>query len=165
MIDKKQLSIIELVGGMALLLLGRKIEGIAVFGKGIYDLEKIYKSENPDLEPGFEKRWEKAINFYEETHSDKTNRVLHMLGIPLILGGALGLLASKPYKSKWLFSGGLFAFGWFLNIIGHYKYEKNKPAFFDDPLSFVAGPIWDIKQLTNKNSNKDDIVLEQHSNN
>jgi hypothetical protein len=161
--DKKQLSVIELVGGMTLLLLGRKVEGLTIFGKGIYDLEKVYKSEHPELEPGFDKRWEKALEFYEETHKHKTNRVLHMVGIPLIVGGALGLLTNKSYKSKWLFSGGLFAFGWFLNIVGHSKYEKNKPAFFDDPLSFVAGPMWDIKQLANKNSQKE-IILE-HSNN
>lgn len=161
--DKKQLSVIELVGGMALLLLGRKVEGLAIFGKGVYDLEKVYKSEHPELEPGFDKRWEKAVEFYEGTHKDKTNRVLHMAGIPLIVGGALGLLANKPYKSKWLFSGSLFAVGWFLNIVGHSKYEKNKPAFFDDPLSFIAGPMWDIKQLANKNS-QEEIILE-HSNN
>lgn len=145
--EQKQIEAAKLVGGMALLMFGRKAEGLALFGKGMYDLEKIYREEHPDLEPGFDKRWEKAVEFYESTHLDKTNRTLHMVGIPIIVGGAIGLLASKPYKKVWLASAAAFGFGWALNILGHSKYEKNKPAFTDDPLSFIAGPVWDVKQL------------------
>lgn len=161
--DKKQLSAIELVGGMLLLLFGKKFEGLAIFAKGAYDLEKVYKSENPELEPGLKNRLDKSIEFYENTHKDKTNRVLHIAGIPLILGGAIGLIFSKTYKSKWLFSASLFSIGWLLNIIGHSKYEKNKPAFFDDPLSFISGPIWDIKQMKDKKT--EDEILVNYSNN
>ena len=96
--DQKQLDAAKLVGGMALLMLGRKVEGLTLFGKGAYDLEKIYRENHPDLEPGFDARWKKAVEFYEETHQNETNRNLHRWGIPLIVGGAVGLLASKPYK-------------------------------------------------------------------
>lgn len=145
--DQKQLDAAKMVGGMALVMFGRKAEGLALFGKGIYDLEKIYRENHPDLEPGFDKRWEKAVEFYEETHQDETNRTLHKWGIPLIVGGAVGLLAAKPYKTPWLISASLFGIGWAMNIVGHSKYEKKKPAFTDDPLSFVAGPVWDVQQL------------------
>ncbi len=148
--DEKQLDVAKVVGGMALVLLGRKLEGLSLFGKGIYDLEKKYREKHPDLEPGFDNRWAKAVEFYEETHQDETNRTLHRWGIPMIVGGAVGLLAAKPYKTPWLVSAGAFALGWTLNIAGHAKYEKKKPAFADDPLSFVAGPVWDAKQLLNK---------------
>jgi uncharacterized membrane protein YGL010W len=37
-----------------------------------------------------------------------------------------------------------------LNFIGHGKYEKNAPAFADDPLSFIAGPVWDFQQILRK---------------
>jgi uncharacterized membrane protein YGL010W len=47
----------------------------------------------------------------------------------------------------WLASWAAFNVGWTLNFIGHGVYEKNSPAFADDPLSFVAGPLWDLKQL------------------
>ncbi len=147
--DQKQLHTAKLVGGMALLLFGRKIEGLALFGKGIYDLEKVYRENHPDLEPGMEARWEKAVEFYDSTHQDETNRILHKVGIPFIVGGAIGLLAAKPYKGAWMASAAAFAGGWVLNILGHSVYEKKKPAFADDPLSFVAGPVWDAKQLIN----------------
>ncbi len=151
--DQKQLDTAKMVGGMVLVMLGRKAEGLTLFAKGIYDLEKIYKEKHPDLEPGFDKRWEKAVEFYEETHKDDTNRVLHKWGIPLIVGGTVGLVATKPYKKSWLVSASLFGIGWAMNIVGHAKYENKKPAFTDDPLSFIAGPVWDIQQLIG-NGNK-----------
>lgn len=150
--NQKYMDVAKLVGGMALLMFGRKAEGLALFGKGALDLEKIYREEHPDLEPGFDKRWEKSVEFYNETHKDDTNRKLHMIGIPMILGGAIGLIASKPYNKPWIVSAASFGIGWALNIAGHSKYEKNKPAFADDPLSFIAGPVWDVQQLISKST-------------
>ena len=34
-----------------------------------------------------------------------------------------------------------------MNIVGHAVFEKNRPAFADDPLSFLAGPVWDLGQV------------------
>lgn len=166
--DKKQLGAAEAIGGMGLLFLGRKLEGLALFTKGAYDLETVYRDEHPELEPGFEPRWENAIEFYNETHQEPTNRILHMWGIPLIVGGAIGLLATKSYKKPWIFSAAAFGIGWALNILGHAKYEKNKPAFTDDPLSFIAGPVWDTKQMMNKMGKKSSnisVYSESVSNN
>ncbi|HEY9842645.1 MAG TPA: Mpo1-like protein, partial [Candidatus Obscuribacterales bacterium] len=50
-------------------------------------------------------------------------------------------------KLPWVISAVAFAGGWALNILGHSKYEKKAPAFTEDPLSFVAGPVWDIQQI------------------
>lgn len=152
MVDKKALSTAEVVGGMAMLLLGHKVKGLALFGHGIYGLEKIYRENNPDLEPGFDARWNRAVEFYESTHQDETNRTLHRLGIPVIVSGAVGLFVNKPYQLPWLSSAATFAVGWAMNIVGHGVYEKNKPAFTEDPLAFVAGPVWDIKQMVAKSS-------------
>jgi uncharacterized membrane protein YGL010W len=33
-----------------------------------------------------------------------------------------------------------------MNLVGHAVFEKNRPAFADDPLSFLAGPAWDLRQ-------------------
>ena len=73
-----------------------------------------------------------------------------MAGIPLIVGGAAGLLAFKPYRPAWTVAAGTFAVGWGLNIVGHAAFEKNAPAFKDDPLSFLAGPVWDLQQFIGK---------------
>jgi hypothetical protein len=155
--DEKQLNTAKVVGGMALVLLGRKLEGLGLFAKGIYDLEVMYREKHPDLEPGFEARWQKAVDFYEETHQDETNRVLHRWGIPFIVGGAVGLLASKPYRLPWLISAVAFAGGWAANIAGHSKFEKKKPGFTDDPLSFIAGPVWDVKQLIGQKAIENEV--------
>lgn len=145
--DKKQIGTAGVVGGMALLMLGHKAKGLSLFGQGIYFLEEEYRKAHPDLEPGLKARWNEAVTFYEATHQDETNRNLHRWGIPVILGGAAGLLLSKPHKLPWLLSAAAFGGGWALNILGHSKYEKKAPAFTEDPLSFVAGPVWDIQQL------------------
>ena len=34
--------------------------------------------------------------------------------------------------------------------MGHAAFEKNAPAFKDDPLSFLAGPVWDLQQFIGK---------------
>ena len=68
----------------------------------------------------------------------------------MIVGGAAGMLAFRPVSITaplFFVSTGTFITGWALNIVGHSKYEGNAPAFKDDPLSFMAGPIWDARQV------------------
>jgi uncharacterized membrane protein YGL010W len=36
----------------------------------------------------------------------------------------------------------LFVGGWALQYIGHYFFEKNKPAFYGDPYYLLVGPVW-----------------------
>ena len=48
--------------------------------------------------------------------------------------------------------------GWAFNIVGHAVYEKNAPAFADDPLSFIAGPAWDLQQMLAKWGGKADVA-------
>ncbi|MBF2052093.1 MAG: DUF962 domain-containing protein [Candidatus Sericytochromatia bacterium] len=151
--NTKQIASAELVGGMALLLLGHKRKGLGLFGHGMYALEQEYRAARPDLEPGFEARWREAVTFYDATHQNETNRQLHRWGIPVIVAGALGLLLAKPRSTPWKLSALAFGGGWALNILGHSQYEKNAPAFTEDPLSFVAGPAWDLKQLLGKRQN------------
>lgn len=148
--DNKQLGTAEVAGGMLMLLLGHKAKGLALFGHGLYTLEQEYRKAHPHLEPGLKARWNEAVVFYEETHQNETNRSLHRWGIPVIVGGAIGLFAAKPYKLPWMVSAAAFAGGWGLNFIGHGKYEKKAPAFTEDPLSFLAGPVWDIQQLVQR---------------
>jgi uncharacterized membrane protein YGL010W len=42
---------------------------------------------------------------------------------------------------------GAFGVGWALNLVGHAAYEKRAPAFSEDGLSFLAGPVWDLQQF------------------
>lgn len=138
------------ISGMGALFAGRKVAALGMFAKGLMALEEHWRQKHPDFDGGFAERWDEATKFYDATHQNKVNRWLHITGIPLIVAGAAGLLTLKPYRPAWSVAAGSFAVGWGLNIAGHLIFEKNAPAFKDDPLSFVAGPMWDIQQLFQK---------------
>ena len=144
--SKRNRNVAYTVGGMAALLTGRKVAALSLFGKGLSGLEKEWRAKHPDFNGDMSERWEESISFYEETHTEPTNRTLHKVGIPMILGGATGLLLFRPFRPLWLGAATSFTVGWALNIVGHAKYEKNAPAFADDPLSLIAGLVWDLKQ-------------------
>lgn len=140
------------VGGMAALVAGRKLAGLAAVAKGISQIEAAWRANHPEFQGGFKERWNEAARFYASTHHNKTNRILHMIGIPMIVTGAVGLIVFKPFRPFWFASASTFVGGWALNIVGHSVFEKNKPAFADDPLSFVVGPVWDVQQWMKSSS-------------
>ena len=151
----KQRQVAYLVGGMGSLLVGNKIGGLSLFAKGALGLEKHWNDAHPEHKAsggGLVQRWNRAIHFYESTHMNDTNRKLHIVGIPLVVGGAAGLLLFVPFGPRWWVSAGAFTGGWALNIVGHSVFEGNAPAFADDPLSFIAGPVWDLQQVFGKNA-------------
>ncbi len=135
--------------GMAGLAAGLKVTGVAVFAAGARLIERDWRRRHPEFCGGARERWAEALRFYRETHENRTNRVLHQVGIPLILGGVGGLFLSSPtHRSKlWLASLGAFAAGWAANLVGHAVFERRAPAFSEDALSFVAGPVWDFEQM------------------
>ena len=132
--------------GMAALLTGQKAAALGLFATGFAGLEERWREVNEFTGTG-EERWRHAIAFYEATHQDPVNRALHIVGIPMIIGGAAGLLVFSPFRPLWFASAGWFVAGWGLNFIGHGVFEKKAPAFADDPMSFIAGPVWDVAHL------------------
>ena len=47
----------------------------------------------------------------------------------------------------WLVSGvGLFVVGWVIQFVGHY-YEGRKPAFVDDLMGLIVGPLFVVAEL------------------
>jgi hypothetical protein len=143
------------LGGATLALLaGRKVTAATLLGKAMWSLEKQWRANHPEFAGGFRERWDEAVRFYEQTHQDPTNRVLHQVGIPMIVGGAAGLFVSAPLRPLWALSASAFTVGWVLNFVGHGIYEKKAPAFADDPLAFVAGPAWDLMQMKEKFAGK-----------
>ena len=149
--NAKTRNVASTAAGMLGVLAGRKVTGLTLFAKGLWGLEKEWRKAHPEFDGGVVERWNKAIEFYERTHENDVNRKLHIIGIPMILGGTVGLLIFSPYRPMWFLSASSFAAGWVLNFIGHGVFEKKAPAFADDPLSFVAGPVWDFQQMFGKN--------------
>lgn len=139
------------VAGMGALCAGFKMSALSLFGAGMRLLEKDWRARHPEFSGNAGERWQASLGFYRETHQNGTNRTLHLVGIPLIVGGAAGLFASKPLSPVtgvlWASSLGAFATGWALNILGHAAFEKRAPAFSDDGLSFIAGPVWDLQEM------------------
>jgi hypothetical protein len=73
--------------------------------------------------------------FYLAEHSNRTCRRLHFAGSTLALACLVLLIATaQPY---WLLAGLLcgYGFAW----VGHFGFEKNKPASFKRPLYSFMG--------------------------
>lgn len=73
--------------------------------------------------------------FYLSEHSNRVSRRLHFFGSLLGLGWIVGMLA---WGEAWLAPLGLligYAFAW----VGHFVFEKNKPATFQRPLYSFLG--------------------------
>lgn len=85
--------------------------------------------------------------FYLQEHSNKTNRILHFIGTTLVIMIALraiislnfGLLIFAPLIG--------YGFAW----VGHFVFEKNRPATFKYPkYSFLSDFIMWWQLLTQK---------------
>lgn len=149
--NEKTRDLVSIGAGTLALMAGRKVIATGLIATGMKGLEKDWRERHPDFDGDFKARWAKAFEFYEATHLDQTNRWLHVIGIPMIVGGTLGMIVSSPPMPIWAISIGLFTVGWVLNLVGHKYFEKNAPAFRDDPLSFIAGPVWDFKKFFSGN--------------
>lgn len=146
----KNRNVAYTAGGLLALLGGRKVVALGMFAKGLTGLEKEWRDAHPDFDGDLKARWQKALEFYAETHKHETNRKLHIIGIPFIVAGSAGLLLFPAYRPMWGVSAAAFVGGWVLNFVGHGIFEKNAPAFAEDPLSFIAGPVWDFQQVFQK---------------
>lgn len=92
-------------------------------------------------------RFSEFYPFYLSEHSDRVNRRLHFVGSTLVL--ALVLFALLTQHWVWLlavpFAG--YGFAW----VGHFFFEKNKPATFSHPLySFMGDWVMYKDILTGK---------------
>jgi hypothetical protein len=73
--------------------------------------------------------------FYLEEHSNRISRRLHFFGS----WGVLGLLATAVFTgTPWWALGALFC-GYGFAWVGHFFFEKNRPATFKHPLYSFAG--------------------------
>jgi len=87
---------------------------------------------------------------YDHEHSNPWNKLLHGIGIPIILAGIVLLVLMF-----WRLGAALFVGGWILLFVGH-RVEGNKPAFFQGVIYFLVGPAWIAKEI------KDAILGRAH---
>ncbi|CAE6966062.1 DUF962 domain-containing protein [Paraburkholderia domus] len=66
-----------------------------------------------------------------------------MMAVVSVLCVACGQWLAAQTTLTWLASGiGLFVVGWVFQFIGHVAYEHRKPAFVDDVIGLLIGPLF-----------------------
>ncbi|MFM0341250.1 Mpo1 family 2-hydroxy fatty acid dioxygenase [Paraburkholderia fungorum] len=66
-----------------------------------------------------------------------------MMALVSVLCVACGQWLAAQSTLAWLATGiGLFLVGWVFQFIGHVAYEHRKPAFVDDVMGLVIGPLF-----------------------
>ncbi|MEE1904468.1 DUF962 domain-containing protein [Pseudomonas inefficax] len=73
--------------------------------------------------------------YYLGEHSNPTCRCLHFVGTSLVIA----LLAYIIGSGKWLLLLALPVFGYGFAWVGHFFFEKNRPATFTHPLYSLIG--------------------------
>lgn len=81
------------------------------------------------------KTFKEFYPFYLSEHSNKTCRLLHFIGTTLVLVLLIIGLVSGNYQIFWFLPLAGYGFAW----IGHFVFEKNKPASFKQPFYSFAG--------------------------
>jgi uncharacterized membrane protein YGL010W len=76
---------------------------------------------------------------YRAKHKHPVNKVMHSIGIPMIV-------VSLPlFLFNWRWALALFVIGWILQIVGH-AIEGNQPAFLKNPVYLLIGPLWLLRR-------------------
>jgi len=73
--------------------------------------------------------------FYLKEHANPTCRRLHVVGSTLVLAVLVWVLATQNWAGLWLLPLIGYGFAW----VGHFFFEKNRPATFKYPLYSLAG--------------------------
>jgi len=92
---------------------------------------------DPDLTPaarGFSP-FEEIYPYYLAEHGDRTSRRLHFLGTTLALLVLVYAVATRRWAALILVPVLGYGFAW----VGHYRFEKNRPATFKHPLYSLMG--------------------------
>jgi hypothetical protein len=73
--------------------------------------------------------------FYLSEHRNRTCRMLHFAGSSLVLGLALAALVTPFWWLALFIPVAGYGFAW----VGHFGFEKNRPATFKHPFYSLAG--------------------------
>jgi len=81
--------------------------------------------------------------FYLLQHSNRTSRQLHFIGLIL----SLVVLTIVIVTASWFYLPMTLVFGYGFAWIGHFFFEKNKPATFKYPLFSLLGDFTMAKDI------------------
>ncbi|MES2414613.1 MAG: DUF962 domain-containing protein [Pseudomonadota bacterium] len=92
-------------------------------------------SAKPEVDPRSFQSFAEFYPFYLTEHSDLTCRRLHFVGTSLSLACLVALVVTR--NPLWLLAALLC--GYFFAWVGHFGFEKNRPASFKRPLYSFMG--------------------------
>ncbi|MBL6749085.1 MAG: DUF962 domain-containing protein [Nevskia sp.] len=81
--------------------------------------------------------------FYLGEHADRTCRRLHFAGTSLVLLAAALAVATRHFAWLWLMPVAGYGLAW----VGHFFFEKNRPATFRYPLYSLMGDFVMYKDI------------------
>ncbi len=81
--------------------------------------------------------------YYLSEHSNRTTRRLHFAGTLLVILTLVYALAAQ----RWLLLVLIPVFGYGFAWVGHFAFEKNRPATFKHPLYSLAGDFVMFKDM------------------
>jgi uncharacterized membrane protein YGL010W len=98
----------------------------------------------------FGKTWNEWVGQYEKSHQHPVNRLLHLVGIPLIILSLLFLIVIPFKPGFWPVPLIMFITGWIFQLAGHWV-EGKPPEFFHDWRFLFVGLRWWIKKIGRRN--------------
>lgn len=81
--------------------------------------------------------------FYLSEHRDPTSRRLHVIGTGLVIATVIAALGLQRFALLWLIPLLGYGFAW----VGHFFFERNKPATFKHPFYSLAGDFVMFKDV------------------
>jgi len=81
--------------------------------------------------------------FYLSEHRNRTSKMLHFVGTGLVILVLVLGLVLRQYRLLWLIPLVGYGFAW----VGHFFFEKNRPATFQYPLYSLASDFIMFKDI------------------
>jgi hypothetical protein len=81
--------------------------------------------------------------YYLQEHSNRTCRRLHFAGTSLVIALAVSAVATGNWWMLWLLPVAGYGFAW----LGHFVFEKNRPATFRYPFYSLWGDFVMYKDI------------------
>lgn len=73
--------------------------------------------------------------FYLQEHQNRVSRRLHVVGTALVIAVVVWALVFGPWRALWLAPLFGYGFAW----VGHFFFERNRPATFKHPFYSLMG--------------------------
>jgi hypothetical protein len=81
--------------------------------------------------------------FYLQEHSSRTSRRLHVVGTAAAICILVWALVTQHWQLLWAVPLAGYAFAW----VGHYVFERNRPATFTHPLYSLRGDFTMLRDV------------------